>query len=66
MKVFLKPVALGLTLGLAATAHAQNWPVYGGDTGNTRYSASKQVNTTNVNKLNVEWALQLGTLRSQE
>ena len=66
MKRFLTPVALGLTLGLAATAQAQNWPVYGGDTGNTRYSASKQINTTNVGKLNVEWALQLGSLRSQE
>ena len=66
MKAFLKPVALGLTLGLAATAHAQNWPVYGGDTGNTRYSASKQINTGNVSKLSVEWALQPGTLRSQE
>ena len=40
MKRFLNPVALGLMLGLAATAQAQNWPVYGGDTGNTRYSAS--------------------------
>jgi PQQ-dependent dehydrogenase (methanol/ethanol family) len=66
MKRFLKPLALGLTLGLAATAQAQNWPVYGGDAGNTRFSASKQINTTNVSKLNVEWALQLGSLRSQE
>jgi alcohol dehydrogenase (cytochrome c) len=66
MKRFLKPLALGLTLGLAATAQAQNWPVYGGDSGNTRYSASKQINTGNVNKLSVEWALQLGSLRSQE
>jgi PQQ-dependent dehydrogenase (methanol/ethanol family) len=66
MKLFIKPVALGLTLGLAATAQAQNWPITGGDSGNTRYSASKQINTTNVGKLNVEWALQLGTLRSQE
>ena len=66
MKRFLKPLALGLTLGLAATAQAQNWPVYGGDAGNTRFSASKQINTSNVSKLNVEWALQLGSLRSQE
>jgi PQQ-dependent dehydrogenase (methanol/ethanol family) len=66
MRLFIKPVALGLTLGLAATAQAQNWPITGGDAGNTRYSASKQINTTNVGKLNVEWALQLGTLRSQE
>jgi len=66
MKRFLKPLSLGLTLGLAATAQAQNWPVYGGDSGNTRFSASKQINTSNVSKLSVEWALQLGSLRSQE
>ncbi len=66
MKRFITPLALGLTLGVAATAQAQNWPVYGGDTGNTRYSASKQINTGNVGKLGVEWALQLGSLRSQE
>ena len=66
MKSFLTPLALGLTLGLAATAQAQNWPVYGGDSGNTRFSASNQINTGNVSKLSVEWALQLGSLRSQE
>ena len=66
MKRFLKPLALGLTLGVAAMAQAQNWPVYGGDSGNTRFSASKQINTSNVSKLSVEWALQLGSLRSQE
>ena len=66
MKSLLGPITVGLTLGLAAGAHAQNWPVYGGDTGNTRYSASTQVNTGNVGKLNVAWALQLGTTRSQE
>ncbi len=66
MKRFFKPVALGLALAAASTAQAQNWPVYGGDTGNTRYSASKQITTANVGKLSVEWALQLGTTRSQE
>ena len=66
MKAFLTPLALGLTVGFAATASAQNWPVYGGDMGNTRYSSAAQVNTGNVNKLKVEWALQLGTTRSQE
>ena len=64
--MYYTPLALWLTLGLAATAQAQNWPVYGGDAGNTRYSASKQINTGNVGKLGVEWALQLGSLRSQE
>jgi PQQ-dependent dehydrogenase (methanol/ethanol family) len=61
-----RSAALALTLGLAAGAHAQNWPVYGGDTGNTRYSNAGQVTTANVKNLKVAWALQLGTLRSQE
>jgi alcohol dehydrogenase (cytochrome c) len=66
MRKFLKPVVLGVALGLASMASAQNWPMYGGDSGNTRYSASNQINAGNVNKLKVQWALQLGTNRSQE
>jgi PQQ-dependent dehydrogenase (methanol/ethanol family) len=64
MKPFLTTVAFGLAL--AGAAHAQNWPVYGGDTGNTRFSNAAQINTGNVKNLKVAWALQLGTLRSQE
>ncbi len=66
MRNFLTPVVLGLTLGMAASASAQNWSVYGGDAGNTRYSKSTQINAGNVSKLKVQWALQLGTNRSQE
>jgi glucose dehydrogenase len=66
MRNFLTPVVLGMALGLASSAGAQSWPVYGGDSGNTRFSESKQINTGNVNKLKVQWALQLGTNRSQE
>ena len=66
MKLLLSSLGLGLTLALAPSAQAQNWPVYGGDAGNTRFSASTKVNTGNVAKLNVAWALQLGSLRSQE
>ena len=66
MKITFTPIALGLMLGMATGAGAQSWGVTGGDSGNTRYSEAKQVNTGNVNKLKVEWALQLGSLRSQE
>ena len=66
MRNLLSPVVLSLALGVAASASAQNWPVYGGDSGNTRFSTSTQINTGNVNKLKVQWALQLGTTRSQE
>jgi alcohol dehydrogenase (cytochrome c) len=66
MRNFLNPVVLGLAMGIASMASAQNWPMYGGDSGNTRFSASNQINAGNVNKLKVQWALQLGTNRSQE
>jgi len=66
MKPLLSFAAAGLALALAAPALAQNWPVYGGDTGNTRYSNATQVTAGNVKNLKVAWALQLGTLRSQE
>jgi PQQ-dependent dehydrogenase (methanol/ethanol family) len=59
-----------LTLGgFVSNATAQTgavWGVYGGDTANTRYSTLNQVNTSNVGRLKVAWALQLGSLRSQE
>ena len=66
MKRLFTPLVFGLTMGLASTAGAQNWPVYGGDTGNTRFSQASQINVSNVKNLKVQWALQLGTLRSQE
>ena len=63
-------VVLALMLsGLASNAAAQTgavWGAYGGDTANTRYSTLNQVNTSNVGRLKVAWALQLGSLRSQE
>ncbi|HEX3175668.1 MAG TPA: PQQ-dependent dehydrogenase, methanol/ethanol family [Methylomirabilota bacterium] len=72
MKRLLLAIAvLSATLSLAvlpATVGAQGsgWPVYGGDPGNTRFSALSQVTTGNVSRLKVAWALQLGSLRSQE
>ena len=66
MRKLITPLVLGMTMGFASIASAQNWPVYGGDSGNTRYSQSTQINASNVDKLKVQWALQLGTTRSQE
>ena len=61
-------LTLALFLGLVGSAAGQTtgWPVYGGDTGNTRYSALDRITAANVGKLKVAWALQLGSLRSQE
>ncbi len=57
---------MAVALGAASLASAQNWPIYGGDEGNQRYSQASQITPANVNKLTVKWALQLGTNRSQE
>jgi PQQ-dependent dehydrogenase (methanol/ethanol family) len=66
MRKLITPLVLGMSMGLASVASAQSWPVYGGDSGNTRFSKSTQINASNVDKLKVQWALQLGTNRSQE
>jgi len=62
-------VTLTVLAGLASPAAAQTgavWGVYGGDSANTRYSTLTQINASNVGRLKVAWALQLGSLRSQE
>jgi PQQ-dependent dehydrogenase (methanol/ethanol family) len=61
-------LALALWMGVVAPASAQTtgWPVYGGDQSNTRYSPLDKLTPANVGKLKVAWALQLGSLRSQE
>lgn len=59
-------LAMSMLLGLASMASASDWPVYGGDTGNTRYSAAGQITPANVKDLKVQFAVQLGTNRSQE
>jgi PQQ-dependent dehydrogenase (methanol/ethanol family) len=67
MKLSKKLMTAAVMLASAQLANAADgWGVYGGDTGNTRYSEAKQVTTANVNNLQVKWALQLGTNRSQE
>jgi hypothetical protein len=50
-------VALALAL-LATTAHAQakaDWPHFGGDIGDTKYSALDQINAGNIKRLKVVW-----------
>jgi PQQ-dependent dehydrogenase (methanol/ethanol family) len=61
-------LTLALFLGLVGSSAGQTtgWPVYGGDTANTRYSTLDRITAANVGKLKVAWALQLGSLRSQE
>ncbi|MGA3224975.1 MAG: pyrroloquinoline quinone-dependent dehydrogenase [Acidobacteriaceae bacterium] len=50
---------LCLSLSAAAQTGAKNgeWPTYGGDLGNTRYSALDQINAANFNQLQIAWRL---------
>jgi len=71
MKTFaaLLVTSVLMLAGLASPVAAQTgaaWAVYGGDTANTRYSTLTQITASNVGRLKVAWALQLGSLRSQE
>jgi alcohol dehydrogenase (cytochrome c) len=60
--------ALCLALTVASRAMAQNvdWPIYGGDYANDRYSALDQINTSNVGRLRAAWALSLGVLKDYQ
>jgi quinoprotein glucose dehydrogenase len=51
-------------------AHAQSaadsgWPNYGNDPGGTRYSPARQIDRTNVTKLQVAWTYRTGALQEQ-
>lgn len=62
--------ALAATLAAGASSvfaqAGHDWPHYGGDQANTRYSTLKQINTRNVKNLRVAWMTSLGSLESQE
>ncbi|MGH1419143.1 MAG: PQQ-dependent dehydrogenase, methanol/ethanol family [Hyphomicrobiaceae bacterium] len=66
MKSIARSAAFIAMLGMSSSAWAGGWEVYGGDTGNQRYSTESQITPENVGKLRVAWALQLGSVRSQE
>ena len=59
--VFLTLFVLVLSGFAAHDLHAQSgakngeWPTYGGDLGNTRYSSLDQINADNFNKLQIAW-----------
>src|SRR5277367_2560859 len=49
--LLLAPVSLSAQAG---TAYGE-WPTYGGDLGNTRYSPLDQINASNFNQLQIAW-----------
>jgi alcohol dehydrogenase (cytochrome c) len=59
-------VSLAAAASLAMAQASNEWPHYGGDQWNTRYSTLSQINTGNVSNLKVAWMHSLGSLESQE
>ncbi len=57
LRVSSVSILLLASLPLAAQYGAKNgeWPSYGGDTGNTRYSPLDQINASNFNDLEIAW-----------
>ena len=57
-------VCLIFVAPLLAQTGAKNgeWPTYGGDLGNTRYSALDQINAANFDKLEVAWRFKTDNL----
>jgi alcohol dehydrogenase (cytochrome c) len=65
----LTAIATVVLAGTAQLAMAQannDWPTYGADLSNTRFSTLNQINTGNVKNLKVVWAHSLGSTDSQE
>jgi quinoprotein glucose dehydrogenase len=50
-------LCFGLTAAAQTGAKNGEWPTYGGDLGNTRYSALDQINAANFNHLQIAWRL---------
>jgi quinoprotein glucose dehydrogenase len=55
-------VVLLLCAGCTSGGTSVDWPVTGGEPGNSRYSALDQINTTNVTQLRVAWVYHTGDL----
>ena len=51
---------------LHADKEPQNWLTYGGATNSQRYSGLTQINTSNVDSLQMQWAFQARSLESYE
>src|ERR1700760_3755187 len=78
MRKLLLATGLGMMAALAAGSAAANdelnrmsqnpaeWTMPTGDYANTRYSKLKQINASNVGKLQVAWTFSTGVLRGHE
>ena len=64
LTLWLAVAAVAPVLPALAQSGAKNgeWPTYGGDLGNTRYSPLDQIDATNFNKLEVAWRFKTDSL----
>jgi quinoprotein glucose dehydrogenase len=53
-------LALAALLAFIILAHAQDWPIYGGDPGGMRYSPAAQITKENVAQLAIAWTYHSG------
>ena len=53
-------LALAALVAIAATARAEDWPVYGGDLGGMRYATAAQITKENVGRLTIAWTYHTG------
>jgi glucose dehydrogenase len=49
------------TTALRNAAQSREWPTYGGDYGERRYSSLNQINVSNVSRLGLAWSHVVGT-----
>jgi quinoprotein glucose dehydrogenase len=63
-------LALAVAVLVSTTASTQTpdtgWPTYGNDSGGTRYSVAKQIDRSNVSKLQLAWSYRTGALPNDE
>src|SRR6185436_2017809 len=57
-----RTLVLSFVVSFSGLGSAQEWPAYGGDAGQTRYSPLKQVNRSNVANLKVAWSYRTGDI----
>ncbi|HZS51008.1 MAG TPA: PQQ-binding-like beta-propeller repeat protein, partial [Bryobacterales bacterium] len=57
---FAASLCFSMQLAVPPPSAAQEWKVYGGDLSSTRFSPLNQINTSNVNRLTVNWVFQTG------
>ncbi len=56
---------LAASVPCTAPAASQEWPVYGGDPGGTRFSTLRHINTRNVHRLQPAWVYRCDDMRAR-